>query len=877
MNMKYLITFVMGTLLISALHSKEVTASLEESLELKRISEYWNEKDYSTVKIQIGNFLNKNPKSAFTDQLYAMLGDLYFQEKNYADAIAAYDKILGKEFLLKCQYHLLHSLYETKQYEKFIRSSELFLKNPNAPSNQINIIRYELAESYFHIENPAEKKEFLEKALDQYEKVIDGQFSILALQRCAQIHSLLQRERKAIPLYLLLAHKDSANKEDWLLQAATAQIHFDVKSAIATFGDIVELKGENVALAAFNKLCLLFKEKRYKDFILEQDKAMRYIASDKIPLMQYYLGKSLYATNQFALAVDPLLKGIGSIDRPQKKNALLTLVACANELGDLTLFAKTLESLKTEFTQDLETAKALLMYAQSCREKNELAKSRESIKELLRLYPEHPQRETLLFDSALMLSDMQHWEESALEFAAFLNEFPNTAHRASALRHSVSLNIENVKRASASTQKIKQETLLHSLEIALQEKQVFSASEKQKMRYLVAKMHFELGSFERAIGALTEYVKDYLEDPHRAEAYLLLAHCYKQSGEDEIHFVLSAEKALSLNPKLELELGLSLYNSYLKLAEKAELEEKAELIAKAANHLYLCLDDKISLENQRWLASYYFQQYENGNGEAVARAAIVLEKLIGNHSLSIANEGEAIKLAQIFEKTGRTHELIELLERVKTAHDSHPDLPWKYQRKIQFERALAYRSLGNLEKAVEIFSDLIATSSHTSSYYSMAASLEKAKIEFGMLKNQKLQADSPSMIAILDALKDLAIQRRLYSEPLHLEAALCYVDFKAELKSCDKQFLLEKVKENFFQQSDPSVQEYLMAASHFPEKAKLHQQYRAYLNAELLKIEAVKNNDANQMREVKQQFEKLLADAIDDTLKERVKRSQVGL
>ena len=557
----------------------------------------------------------------------------------------------------------------------------------------------------------------------------------------------------------------------------------------------------------------------------------------------------------------------------------MTLVACANELGDLTLFEKVLDSLKAEFTTDPETVNAHLMYAQSCRDKNELAKSRESIKELLRLCPEHPERETLLFDSALMLSEMQCIEESALEFVAFLNEFPDTSHRARALRHIVSLNIENVKRGSASTQKIKQEALLDSLEIALQEKQTFSASERQKMRYLVAKMYFELGSFEMAIGALSEYVKDYLGDPHRAEAYLLLAHCYKQSGEDEIHFVLNAEKALSLNPNLHLatELRLSLYNSYLKLAAKADLKEKAELIAKAADHLYLSMDDKVSLENQRWLASYYFQQYENGNGEALARAATVLEKLIGNHPLTLSMEGEVIKLAQIFEKTGRIQDQIELLERMKLAQDSDSDLPWKYQRKIQFERAMAYRSLGNLEKALEILSDLVATSSHTSSYYSMAASLEKAKIEFSMLKNQKLLADSPNMMAIFDALKDLEIQRRLYSEPLHLEAALSYVDIKAEFKGCDKQFLLEKVKENFSLESDPSVKEYLSAASHFPEKAKLHQQYMAYVGLELLKIEAVKNNDANQIWEVKQQFEKLLADTIDDTLKERVKRSKVGL
>ena len=99
MDMKCILSaVVVCTSLFSSIHAKNVEASLEESLELRKISEYWKEKDYATAKVQIREFLSRNPKSSYVDQLNAMLGDLQLQEKEYAAAVAAYDKVEGNEF-----------------------------------------------------------------------------------------------------------------------------------------------------------------------------------------------------------------------------------------------------------------------------------------------------------------------------------------------------------------------------------------------------------------------------------------------------------------------------------------------------------------------------------------------------------------------------------------------------------------------------------------------------------------------------------------------------------------------------------------------------------------------------------------------------------
>ncbi len=719
----------------------------------------------------------------------------------------------------------------------------------------------------------------MEKALSQYEKLAKSRFSTIALERRAHLSSLLQKHSQAASIYLLLAQRDKAKKEDWLYAAASEQLHVDKEAAIATFGDLVEGGGKHSACAAYNKLCYLFTEKRYKDFILEHDALCLHIASEYIPLMQYYLGRSLFETGNFDKAQAPLLQSLAFLNPAQKKNALLTLIGCANASSDLPLFEKALGFLKKEFSDDVETADSLLMYAQMCREFKELNKSRESIKELLRLCPDHPQKETLLFDNALILSELGNCQQSALELVSFLKQFPNSSHRIEALGYIVSLSAESLKGASASAQKMKREILRDALGVALQEKEGFTPSEKRQMRYLLGKMQFELESYPAAIGTFTAFVRDYPEDPERADAYLFLAHCHKRLGSDENHFILNAEKALALNPNLlgAIELRINLFNSYLKEAERKGPEEKTAMIAKAADHLYLAIEKPISTENQRFLAGYYSGLAKNGCKTAQMRLSIVLEHLLGQGPITPLNEAEAVKLALAYGEMERFEMQLSLLEKIKDAQLSATDLPWKCQRMVQFEIGKSHLALMNEEKASETFKELAATSNRSCSYYALAAGLEIAKIEFAKIKEQGGAAEEACVMSLLDTLKNIELQRKLYSEPLHLEAALLYVDIKTELSGGDRQILLEKIKENFSCPSDPLVREYFSSAPQFPEKARLHESYMEYLDAELLKAEAEKSSDPVQRLQVKQKFEELLQKQIDTPLKERIRRSQEAL
>jgi TolA-binding protein len=878
--------------LFSSLSAKNVDSSFEEGVELRRISEYWKEKDYKTLKVQIHDFLSKHPKSSHLDQLYSMLGDLYFQEKNYAYAAAAYDKIQEKKFRRTSQFNHLHSLYEIGKYDVFILASDLFLKDPNAKAEEIDTIRFELAEIYFcrafAPENEKRKKEWMKAALSEYQQLMQTKFGEMTLLPQAQIFAFLEEYQKAASLYLLLSHKDQSKKEEYLFHAASLQLHFDKVKAIDTFGSIYELCGKSASKAAFNQLNLLFQEKYYREYILIHDKAFKYIAQDKVPLMQYYLGKSLFHTHDYAKAIEPLSQCLASktLDRAQEKNVLITLIAVAKETGNLTLFEKMLASLRAEFSYDDETANVLLLHSQLCRDKKEWSKARSDIQEILELNPRHPEREALFYDNALLLAQEEKWQEAASAFEEVIKEFPESAQRVTMIRQIVSCRMEDVRRASPSAEKVKKERLLVAIKSAVREKKSFSPEEKQKMRYLVGKVQFELGQYEEAIECFNEYVQDFSKDSTCADAYLLLAYAHQKVEPDDIYFILNAEKAIGLNPKLQgaLDLHLLLFNTCLSLAEKAPRLKKAELIAKAADHLFLALDKPASIQNQRWLAGYYFQQYQTGDNTAIDRAVIVLEKLLGmegnSSALTLEKEAEALKLAELYRKMDRSKERAQLLEALTKEQKTHSEFQWKYQRMAQFELGKAYLALAEREKAHKNFEELISSSSHISSYFALAATVEKAKLDFSSLKEKDRSEDSAAARAICNTLKNVQIKRKLHSEPLHLEAALCYVEIKSELVPKAERgkralFLLGQMKENFSSLDDPLVQQYFSPAAQFPDKERLCRQYLTFVEIEMQRLRAEETHNAPLFQEASKKMDQLLAQATDETLIQRIHKTRI--
>ncbi len=889
----YFAAFLCAASFVVPTQAKNIDASLEESLALRRISEYWKERDYKTAKAQIESFLSRKPESRFADRLWSMLGDLHFREKNYAAAVEAYDHIDAQEFRNKTLFHRLHGLYEIGKYEEFIGSADFFVKNPTSKADEIQTIYFELGESYSaaaFASSGEKREELLQNAVHAYNQVLQTHYCDQVLAPLARAYALLEEYPKAVSAYLALAQKEPEKKEEWLFQAGALQLHCHKPAAIQTFGKIVEMGGKHAPKAAFNQLCLLFQEKRYQDFILAYDSSIKHVPKEEVVLMRYFLGQSLFQKKDFAKAAVPLMESLesGRLDRSQEKNALIALVGCAKAEGDLGLFEKALSRLKKGFAEHEETFNSGLMLAQLLQEKQQWSKARGEIQELIQNFPRHPQKMALVYDEALLLAKEGKWTESAEAFQVYLEEYPKSEHAPNVMRHLVHCRQEDLKQAPAESEKIKKQLLLEALETALAEPKAFPTAEKPKLRYLTGKLQYELGQYEEAIETLSSYLVDFGTDASCANACLLLAYSHLEGFKDAMQFVLNAERALAYNPSLEgaSDVRLVLFNTYLELAEKAPLEEKKEMIAKAADHLYFALDKSVSKENQKWLSAYYFQQYQKGQVGAAHKTAHVLEHLLGIGKEQIAlsidagsldKEGEAIKLASLYDQMGRFPQRLALLQALIQEHSAHPELHWKYQRMAEFELGKTHLCLSEKQKALDAFTHLIETS-HISSYYSIAAELEKAKLEFSMLD----EPTDHAVVSICDALKDVQTKRKLLSEPLHLEAALTYVDIKTALAEPDdklecRQFYLERMRENFSSTEDPLVEQYLAAAAQFPDQEILFWQYLAFVDAQILQLEAQITNSQALRTEAKERFDRLLAEAGDATLKERIHKSMEAL
>src|SRR5579872_2427616 len=99
------------------------TTSPKEALQLRRIAEFWKEGDYSAAKTQILDLLERYPDSGAKQQLYTMLGDLYFFENSYEDATSAYGKIHEKELKKKIQLNYLKSLFALNRFADVIKEA----------------------------------------------------------------------------------------------------------------------------------------------------------------------------------------------------------------------------------------------------------------------------------------------------------------------------------------------------------------------------------------------------------------------------------------------------------------------------------------------------------------------------------------------------------------------------------------------------------------------------------------------------------------------------------------------------------------------------------------------------------------------------------
>lgn len=861
-------TFLVAISLAGTGFGEAYGANPKESLMLRRIYEYWKDGDYVTVKKQIEDFLDKNPSTSLHDHLNAMLGDIYFQEHNYRQALATYDLIGTLEIREKTFFNQLQAHFEMKDYLPVVERGELYLKERKGlDTEESTRIRYLVAEACFRhalkTGEVEEKQSYLKMAKPHYKILTQSRFSDRVLFPLAEIHRLLREDDRAAALYLTLAQKFPENRERFLFQAAILQIKLDKKQAIQTFSKIHEMGGKRSRLAAFNRLILLYQNKNYDEFLKVYPLTIQLMPQDKVQLLQFYEGRCHYALSDYGNAIAPLEAFATEAKGRSKelKTSLLLLVNCARFLKDIPLLERTLYTFKTNFPKEVEMPQILQVHSLMCRESGNLVQAITDLKTVLTDYPSCKEIESVLYDYALLLTQTDQWIEARESFLGFLDKYPQSEKKNSAWRHLLNCCIEEMRSPTQIASDHTKETFIHLLKEALKQDQVLNLAEKRHYALVMLRCQYDLGQYEEALPVLQQYITDQTDPDVVAQAHLLYALCEHQLNGETPRFIQHAEKALALNPKLPemCSLHVELFNAYLSKASSIEdKSEQKQFFSSAADHLFASnawKEKAIKTENFLWMANHYFMLAKMGNGEAYEKARVLYAHLIGwdeeNGTINIGNdslylENEVLKLAQILDQFNQTKKEVQLLEiLVKKQEDSEHLLPWKMKRRAVLELAKAYEKEEQYQNAINSYQNIIRTKeAGTSSFVTDTARLQLAKMEYRMLKPQQRNAESAEIAQILHTLKDLQIQKKIASEPIHLEAALQYAEMRTHLSDKNSYvkngiFFFTRMHDDFNSVQDPVSEEYNNLRSRYADKNGLFQAYMKYVDVQILKYQAM--------------------------------------
>ncbi len=765
----------------------------EEALFLRRIADFWQEGEYQIAKSQMEEFIVEFPESSFSEALCAALGDLYLREKNFSNALNHYTLIQTPEFYQRVFLNRMQCLYEMQWYATLADECEAYLENgPNLH------VTYFLAIALYHqclnaSKDPEALASLAERARPYFEILSKSELSEEIAQGFAHLCCLLKDYAKASEIYLDLANRNPDSRDEMLFQVALIQSQFDKEQAIQTFDQIAHLGQKRSKEAAYNRLVLSFDTGHYEE--LTKANLLDELPPERADMAKLFIGISLLNLKKFPEAVQQLKAYIA--DAPASEpvhSAILCLIDASYQSNDIASLDQAIAKLLASYPQDPELPKAYFSRAQVLKKNQNFQEAQKQLEQLLTQFPQFQHKAQVIFELAHLEYKAKSWNSCYTRTRDFLSQFPQHELAPFAWRYLVSSSTE----IAAEKPEFKKQLVVDLdafLKLPLPDK------EKEEWQFLLAKTNYEMKAFEKAMNGLQN-----LKSPN---AHLLLALCYRDGSNDLEHFCELAEAALLEGANLidPGQIHASLYNALL---ERSQIESAAEHLYAA----YLAKAD-IKTENLLWLADHYYTRLreEEANFVLANRTANILQ------ACAKSAPDLSHKLAKVYTILGRTNDAIAILESLKALGNE--------ERLLLAE---SYAKKGGVERAIQMFDAIVASSATVRNPVSASASLQGARL--------KLAADHPDLVKIATQLKTLVVQKTFEGEPLYLEAALDYVELQTRLDPGKRVALLLKTKHDFETREDLLSKDYHEARSKWPKKEKMYKGYMQLIEAEILHAKA---------------------------------------
>ena len=779
-----------------------------EALFVRRIIDFWRDKEYPFAKSQIRAYMNTYPDGPFANHFYAMLGDMAMHEKAYREALDYYNRIADEAVSTHVRTKRWQALYQLQLYtELYQEIAPLPLQEMDAES------KFYFAEASFREaltllrfkEGKEQAKSLCEESLPLYASLAFSEaFGAHAKLAMAEIYRFLEKPETAADLYLEIAESQD-NQEEVLFHAAAMLVQCDQERAASLFERIARGDSHAAGEAAYQWLQILASKGEWKKIDHERDLWLSKLGEKHRGAAYFYLGMLAFEKNRHYQTIadlqNALEKGISS---PHDRTALEALLASAGEVQNMALCDSSYALLAERYPE--QRAEAAFVRAMAYQKTGDIAKALVLFEELTQQFPQGPISEKAKAQKIKLLMSEKRWEEAHENVRQFLERHPKSERKGEMLRLAIDLS-----RIGASENEL-YGMLAEDLERAFAAR-IFQGEERSEKEALLTKAYIKLGRIHAALGLLHEMKNP---DP------LLFAHCYIKEGTSHEKVVFFGEKALKENPEND-RLHLHLFNAYLKLAQNSPDESLAK---KAAEHLDTIIDIyPVSLENRLWLAHYYVKTQNE-------RAIPLLESLLQTEANWKRFEEEGVMLARLYQKKA-------LLEKARPLVERLISLNQKSKTEAELILAEVLQGLGEDEKAEEIFARL-----EDSPYLPIAyeASLNLARMRFVREPERSLRK-----------LNNLVMRKKLAYEPIHLEAALDHAELQASLCPEEerlKRFLsaLLQVKEEFTSEKDISSKDYHESRPLMPEKEQVYQAYMRYLDARIYNAQAKMASDPQEKK-----------------------------
>lgn len=873
MNFKFLIIILLS---LSVSLSLPLSADISEgeALFVRRILQFWKERDAVLVKAQILDFLKQYPESQYRDSLLVMFGDLEWGEGNYETALDAYNRVCAANLQDKIFNNRLDCLYRLGRYEDLKRA----LDSKGQFHQKELLSRDELLWLFFYAEAllhqaTGDSTEATESLVDQakshYQKLLESDHKVNAHLALGEIHVILGAPDQAAAHYLEASKGVPDREEELILQAAHLKGTYQPEDALILFERVRKMEGEKSGEAALAKAALLFKQEDYNELVEAAEELSINLDPREKYLLNIYIGRSFLALNRYESTIELLepLKGVNYDNSEAQKTIYLTLIVSYEQLNMAKETIQAVDLFKEKFPSDEALPKVLYLEALSLKSLERYEEALALMELLIEDYPEDENRESLEFEHALVLFKLGRWQESRDGFVQFLKKYPATLLEYSAVSYAAHASVKKSEEEIPPT-KISREQLVTDLERVIAHPSSSSNPQKPKYLLLLAKADVELNNYDDAKKAAESYVSLYPRDEDLFQGYLLLASCCKEGDHDLVGFTDHGEHILRIKPDYQdgEVLRLNLFGAYLDLAKETsqKMDKESELyLDLAADHLYHVMNQDSSLvkhENKLWLANHYYGKSAEGCNDyyidhledpeklELAHKSIACYELslIKNEKLNKENlhlEADLLKWSHLYGWVGETNKQISVLEGLVEQQTTQKSLPWRLRSRSQFALARAYHAAGYSERAMKIYEGLRAQSKNSDLTVMNGAQLEWARLKLALIPPEKRLVDNPQVEIVLKTLKELQAKKSLPQEPIHLEAAMDYAALRASLEMNDRQLdqykiLLVKMKENFSSREDLWSKDYYASRQMHPDKDFIYQAYMMLLDAHLIGIEA---------------------------------------